>query len=85
MLTHPIPQLRTWRLSRGLTLSTLARAAGVSVSCLSRLERGLSTVDAERFSSIVVAISALGPREPSSAVKPGQEGLVGRLTELAGV
>lgn len=79
---YSIPQLRDWRLSRGLTLDELGKAARVSVSCLSRVERGLSTVDARRFSSIVVAISALDDR--GHGIAPPTDGLVARLAEMAG-
>jgi len=50
------PLLRAGRIRRGLTLAKLAEAAGVSVSFLSQLERGLSSASVSSLRRITGAL-----------------------------
>ena len=63
--------IRTLRLERGLTLSAVAQAAGVSTSLISQVERGLATPSISALRRIAGALGVpiaalfLGNEEPS--------------------
>lgn len=57
-LSYSIPALRHWRQARRLTLDDLSLRTRVAKSRLSCIERG-GTVNAERFSAILMAIAAI--------------------------
>jgi transcriptional regulator with XRE-family HTH domain len=65
-------RLRAARLAQNLTLSELARSSGVSVSSISKVERGLLAVSYEKFAALALALrldlSVLFGAQPAGVV-----------------
>lgn len=68
-----LPNLRAWRVERGMTAKQLAEAAGITRATVARLETGQHGATAPTVAALARALGLSGPHDLMTRA-PGDEG-----------